>query len=180
MGSHYDPLAAVPSGILRKPRRNSEGEQMGSKERHLGNSQEVSIYYTVNYTASVQNLEFLKKSWHLSSSFPDLEDVWKNGKKSFFFLQSSDKCFRRDFFFILVKSYSNSPICLQHTMKIAPLIMYLITLSPEREIIVLKKAWKKSWILNPNICTGPDYSKLSLLSSTAVNWHTNGIYAPDW
>lgn len=62
MGSHYDPLAAVPSGILRKPRRNSEGEQMGSKERHLGNSQEVSIYYTVNYTASVQNLEFLKKS----------------------------------------------------------------------------------------------------------------------
>ena len=53
-------------------------------------------------------------------------------------------------------------------------------LESRKRNIVLKKVWKKSWILNPKICTGPDYSKLSLLSSTAVNWHTNGIYAPDW
>ena len=35
------------------------------------------------------------------------------------FFQSSNKCFGREFFFFLVKSYSISAVCLQHTMKIA-------------------------------------------------------------
>ena len=35
------------------------------------------------------------------------------------------------------------------------LITYLITLSLEKEIIVLEKVWKKSWILDPKICTNP-------------------------
>ena len=28
-------------------------------------------------------------------------------------------------------------------------------LETEKEIIVLEKAWKKSWILDPNICVNP-------------------------
>ena len=36
-----------------------------------------------------------------------------------FFFQSSNKCFGREFFFFLVKSYSISAVCLQRTMKIA-------------------------------------------------------------
>ena len=56
-------------------------------------------------------------------------------------------------FFVLVKSYSSSPVCLQRIMKksYVPaflirslLITYLITSSLEKEIIVLKKVWKKS------------------------------------
>ena len=45
-------------------------------------------------TGFIQSLEFLKKSWSLPSSFPELEKVckieiksWKNGKKSWFFLK---------------------------------------------------------------------------------------------
>ena len=44
-----------------------------------------------------------------------------------------------------------SPRCHVNT----PLITYLITLSLEKEIIVWKKAWKKSSILNPKIFTDP-------------------------
>ena len=35
------------------------------------------------------------------------------------------------------------------------MITYLITLSLEKEIIVLEKAWKKSLILDREICTNP-------------------------
>ena len=63
----------------------------------------------------------------LPSNFPDLEKDWKMEIKSgqmvkriefFFFFQSYNKCFRSEFlFFILVKSYSISPVCLQRTWK---------------------------------------------------------------
>ena len=48
------------------------------------------------------------------------DEVWTNGKKHwrFFFFQSYNKCFRSEFlFFIVVKSYSISPVCLQRTLK---------------------------------------------------------------
>ena len=53
-----------------------------------------------------------------------------------------------NFFCVLVKSYSISPARLQRIMEKALflhfLITYLITLSLEKEIIVLEKVWKKS------------------------------------
>ena len=78
----------------------------------------------------------------------------KSGKmvKSRFFFQSHNKCFRSDTFFVLVESYSISPVCLQRIMKksFVPafrirslLITYLITLSLEKEIIVLEKSLEK-------------------------------------
>ena len=68
------------------------------------------------YTWFVQRLEFLKKS--LPSNFSDLEKVWKREMKSgkmvksleFLFLQSYNKCFISEFFFVLVSSYSISPL----------------------------------------------------------------------
>ena len=74
-------------------------------------------------------------------------NVYKNGKKSFFlfFFQSYNKCFMRDIFSVLIKSYSTLPIQvhLQPITKKALflpflrslLITYLITLSLEKEII---------------------------------------------
>ena len=38
----------------------------------------------------------------------------------------------------------------------SPLITYLINLSLEKEIIVLEKKWKNSWILYSKISTNPD------------------------
>jgi len=41
-----------------------------------------------------------------------------------------------------------------------------MTLSLEKEIIVLEKVWEKSWVWNPKICTNPahlkDFVKLGL------------------
>ena len=82
-----------------------------------------------------------------------------------FFFESYNKCFTSEFFFVLVKSYSISPARLQRIMEKALflhfLITYLITLSLEKEIIVLEKVWKKSWISDPKICTNPAYVKLA-------------------
>ena len=88
-------------------------------------------------TGFVQSLEFLKKSRDLPSNFPDLEKVWKieinygeNGKSLkllFFFLlfQSFKKCFIRELVFVLVKSYSTSPVCLQCTTRKALFVRFL-------------------------------------------------------
>ena len=75
-----------------------------------------SSYHVKFYTWFVQRLEFLKKS--LPSNFSDLEKVWKREMKSgkmvksleFLFLQSYNKCFISEFFFVLVSSYSISPL----------------------------------------------------------------------
>jgi len=75
----------------------------------------------------VQSLEFLKKSWHLPSSFLDLEKVWKIEIKTllkkrqkvvtFFKVTHSISTLQMKFFFVLVESYLISPICLQHIME---------------------------------------------------------------
>ena len=88
-------------------------------------SSSESIVPTVLTTGFVQSLEFLKKSWNLSSYFPDLEKVWKRWSlekmiKSlvFFFFQIYNKCFFRDFFSVFFfKSYSTSSVCLQCSTK---------------------------------------------------------------
>ena len=69
----------------------------------------------------------------------------KSGKM--FFFQSYSKCFISGIFVVLVKSYSISPIRLQRISEKALLlrflrslsITYLITVSLEKEIIVLEK-----------------------------------------
>ena len=57
-------------------------------------------------TVFPQCLEFLEKSWNLPSNFPDLEKVWKteikswkNGKKSWVFFESCNKCITGEIFF---------------------------------------------------------------------------------
>ena len=57
-------------------------------------------------TVFLQSLEFLEKSWNLPSNFPDLEKVWKieikswkNGKKSWVFFESCNKCITGEIFF---------------------------------------------------------------------------------
>ena len=70
---------------------------------------------------------------------------------AFFFSKLQQVLWKKNFF-LLVKSYSILAIYLQCTMKIALflhflrslLITHLITVSLEKEIIVLKKVWKKS------------------------------------
>ena len=103
-------------------------------------------------TGFVQSLEVLKKSWHLPSNFPDLEKVWKmeikSGKMLFFKATASALHFISEIFVVLVKSYSIWPVRLQRIMKWKALflrfflrsilITCLITLSLEKEIIVLE------------------------------------------
>ena len=69
--------------------------------------------------------------------------------KSFF--ESYNNCFTSEIFFLLVKSYSISPVRLQgiidNTLFLpfqGLLLTYLITLSLEKEIVVLEKVWKKT------------------------------------
>ena len=49
------------------------------------------------------------------------------------------------------------------------LITYLITLSLEKEIIVLEKVWKKSWTLDPKIFTNPLVQGWCLNSDPSVS-----------
>ena len=105
----------------------------------------------------------LEKSWNLPSNFPDTENVWridvkswKNGKTSCFF-ENYNKCFTNEIFFVFVKSYSISPVghgksFVRRFFFRSLLITDLITLSLEKEIIVLER------VLNfgSRICTNPD------------------------
>ena len=90
-------------------------------------SSSQSTVPTVHTTGFMQSLEFLKKSWNLSSYFPDLEKVWKRWSlekviKSleFFFFKSTTNASWVNFFFVFFfffKSYSTSSVCLQRTTK---------------------------------------------------------------
>ena len=97
----------------------------------------------------------LKKSWNLSSYFPDLEKVWKRlslekmiKSLEFFFFQIYNKCFIREFFSVFFSnliqplpyacSVPRKKLC---SCVLRPLLITcLITLNLEEEIIVLEKA----------------------------------------
>ena len=111
----------------------------------------------------VQSLKFLKTS--LPSNFPDLEKVWKMEIKSVKMVKSCNKCFISVvvvvfFFFVLVKSYSISPIRLQCIFLRSLLITYLITLNLENEINVLEKSLEKVLKLGSKICANLDCKKV--------------------
>ena len=69
------------------------------------------------------------ESWNLPSNFPDLEKVWKMERKfgrwSWFFLSQLQKVLYEYNFFLLVKSYSISPVHLQGIMKKALFLLLL-------------------------------------------------------
>ena len=103
------------------------------------------------------SLEFLKKSWKMSSNFPGLEKVWKIKHKSGKMVKSLEFFFKATtsrlcmfYYFLFWSNLIQKRLC-----SCVVLMTYLITLSLEKEIIVLVKVWKKSWILDPKICTNP-------------------------
>ena len=65
-----------------------------------------------SFAGFIQSLEFLKKSWNLSSNFLDLEKVWKmrwSLRKLRFFFQSYNKCFISEFFSLLSNLIQSRP-----------------------------------------------------------------------
>ena len=114
-------------------------------------------------TGFVQSLEFLKTSWHLPNTFPEPEKVckievksWKNGKKSwFFFLKLQQVLLKWNVFCVCeilfnLACLSWKKLCSCRIFLSSLLITYFITLSLEKEIIVLEKVQWKSWILDKN------------------------------
>ena len=92
----------------------------------------------------VQSLEFLKKSWNLPNNFPDLEKVLRF---FFFFWQSYKIVLDKWNLFCFVQILFNLTLMfavhLEKTLFLrflrSVLITYLITLSLEKEIIILEK-----------------------------------------
>ena len=79
-------------------------------------------------------LKFAQQFSRPGKSLENREKVWRYGKSLKFFFQSYNKCFLSDFiFFVLVKSYSISPVRLQCVR--------------EKSFVLksLKLAWGKSW-----------------------------------
>ena len=104
----------------------------------------------------IQSLNSWKKRCSLPNNLSDLENVWKI---EFFskLQQVFYKCFFCRFCQILLNlahTFVSWKKALFPRFLRSLLITYLIAGSLEIEIIVLeKKAWKKSWILDPKICT---------------------------
>ena len=67
------------------------------------------------------------QSWNLLSNFPVLEKVWKKMVRSFF--ESYNDWFISEIFFLLVKSYSISPVCLQRIIDKALFLLFLRSLA---------------------------------------------------
>ena len=104
----------------------------------------------------------MKKSWNLPSNFSmpgkileNRDEVWKK----FFY----NKCFLSELFFLMVKLYSISPVCLQHIIiKLCSCIFLKVStahlfdnLESGKRNFCFEKSLEKSWILDPKICTNP-------------------------
>ena len=138
--------------------------------------------FTLFTRGFVQSLEFLKKPWNLPSNFPDLEKVWKIERNSGemvkslkFFFQSYNKCFLSDLiFFVLVKSYSISPVRLQCVR--------------EKSFVLksLKLAWGNSWLIaTPPLSGFPAKWRLrkgrrNSILTTCHYLHLGGVFDWSW
>ena len=99
-------------------------------------------------------MKFAQQFSRPGKSLKNREKARKKIVKSFF--ESFNKCFASEIFFLLVKSYSILPVHVRLQRIVdkvlfllflrSLLLTYLITLSLVKEIIVLEKVWKKSWI----------------------------------
>ena len=103
----------------------------------------------------------LENSWNSPGNFPDLEKVWKievkswkNGKRSWVFLKGTTSASQVKFFLCVGQILFNlaytswKKLCLcvfwSHTVHL------FYNLESGKKIVVLEKAWKKSWILDKN------------------------------
>ena len=97
-----------------------------------------------------------------------------------FFFESYNKWI----FFMLVQSYSISPVCVQCIMERALFLHYFFIISIDhlfdhlnwfwrKEKIVLEKVRKKSWILDPKICVNPD-TNCCVHTCTPLYIHVHG------
>ena len=138
-------------------------EMRPSQEERLFTGDTVSfLRITLAYNMSVF-IRVLTESWILEKVLKFAQQFsrvksWKNGKKSGVFFQSYNKCFTIDFFsfwsnLIQFRPYVCSASCKKLCSRL--LMNYLITLSLEKKLLFWKKVWKKSRILDPNICTKP-------------------------
>ena len=91
--------------------------------------------------------------------------VLKNCKKWVFF-KLQQVLYKGIFFFVLLKSYSISPVRLLRIMKKALFLWVFFKRSTDhlfdnlesgKKIIVLEKVWQKSWILDPKVCANPGH-----------------------
>ena len=116
------------------------------------------------------SLEFLRKHWNLPSNFPNLEKVWRMETKSGKMVKSLEFIFigtasKGSFIFFWSNHIQSCPYILLCIVRKAlslfflrsVLIRYLITLSLiwKKKLLFWKKVWKRSWILDPKICTNP-------------------------
>ena len=121
----------------------------------------VFLFRRLLLTGFLQSLEFLKKSWSLPSSFPELEKVckievksWKHGKKSWFFFKATTSTSQVKRFLCLWNLIQSRLHVMEKGLSLrvfflsSLLITYFITLSLEKEIIVMEKVRRKSWILD--------------------------------
>ena len=118
-------------------------------------------FFKTVWLGFVQSCEFLKKSWNLSNNFPDLEKVWKMVKSlEFFFLQLYKWnlfCFCQILFNLTltfcVKKLCSCifKVCIDH-------------LFDNRESGKINYCFgKKSWILDPKMCTNHVWQKWPFL-----------------
>ena len=119
-------------------------------------------------TGFVQSLEVLKKSWHLPSSFPDLEKVWKmeikSGKMLFAKLQQVLYILQVKFLsfwlnliqsrlYVCSASWNEKLCSCGFFFKVYIDHLFDNLESGKRNHCFGKTVWKNSWILKPKNCT---------------------------
>ena len=135
------------------------------------------LFCTFGVFVLLINLRVHTESWILAQQFSRHEKVWKieiksgkMGKSLEFFSKLQQAGFICNYFFSFWSNLTQfSPyVCVPALFKVS--IDHLFNnLESGKEIIVLEKVWKKSWILDPKICTNPQaccicYFLLSLSS----------------
>ena len=129
-------------------------ELFKSSRLTAGNNILFQTYFQGRKTGSVQSLEFLKKSWNLPCNFLDLEKVWKieikSSKKIKFFFQGTTSALQVKFFSCWSNHFQSCLyVCRVSLIKLCScsfflrslLLTYLISVSLEKEFIVLEKVW---------------------------------------
>ena len=138
-------------------------EMRPSQEERLFTGDTVSfLRITLAYNMSVF-IRVRTDSWILEKVLKFAQQFcrvksWKNGKKSEVFFKATTSALQLTFFRFgqILSSFARTFAVHREKKLCSRLLMnYLITLSLEKKLSFLKKVWKKSRILDPNICTKP-------------------------